>query len=62
MGTSAAHRASGALAGSFGPELPPQFGGPALEIEPAVATLVVAAYLVVGLVVSAVVVRARDVT
>jgi ABC-type transport system involved in multi-copper enzyme maturation permease subunit len=53
---------AGALAGSFGPELPPQFGGPALEIEPAVATLVVAAYLVVGLVVSAIVVRARDVT
>jgi ABC-2 type transport system permease protein len=53
---------AGALAGSFGPELPPQFGGPALDIEPAVATFVVAAYLVVGLVVSTIVVRARDVT
>jgi ABC-2 type transport system permease protein len=53
---------AGALAGSFGPELPPQFGGPALDITPAVATLVLAAYLVAGLVVSTIVVRARDVT
>ena len=53
---------AGALASSFGPELPPQFGGPLLDITPAVATFVVAAYLVAGLVVSTIVVRARDVT
>ena len=53
---------AGALAASFGPELPPQFGGAALDITPAVATLVVAAYLVAGLVVSTIAVRARDVT
>jgi ABC-2 type transport system permease protein len=53
---------AGALASSFGPELPPQFGGPALDITPAVAALVVAAYLVAGLIVATVVVRARDVT
>jgi hypothetical protein len=53
---------AGALASSFGPELPPQFGGLTLDITPAVATLVVAAYLVAGLVVSTIVVRARDVT
>jgi ABC-2 type transport system permease protein len=53
---------AGALASSFGPELPPQLGGAAVDIAPAVATLVVAAYLVAGLVVSTVVVRARDVT
>jgi ABC-2 type transport system permease protein len=53
---------AGALASSFGPELPPQFGGPALDIEPAVAALVVAAYLVAGLIVAIVAVRARDVT
>ena len=53
---------AGALAASFGPELPPGFGGPVLEIDPGLATLVVAAYLVVSLVVATVVVRARDVT
>ncbi len=52
---------AGALASSFGPELPPQFGGPTLDITPAVAAIVVAAYLVAGLVASTVVVRARDV-
>ena len=53
---------AGALASSFGPELPAQFGGPVLEIAPAVAALVVSAYLVAGLVVATVVIRARDVT
>jgi ABC-2 type transport system permease protein len=53
---------AGALAGSFGPELPPQFGGSVLDIAPAVAALVLAAYLVAGLVAATVVVRARDVT
>jgi ABC-2 type transport system permease protein len=53
---------AGALAASFGPELPPQFGGAALDIAPAVATLVVSVYLVAGLVVSTIVVRTRDVT
>ena len=53
---------AGALAGSFGPELPPQFGGAALDIAPAVAAVVVVAYLVAGLVVSAFVVQTRDVT
>ena len=53
---------AGTLASSFGPELPPQFGGPVLDIVPAVAALVVGAYLVAGLVAATVVVRARDVT
>jgi ABC-2 type transport system permease protein len=53
---------AGTLASSFGPELPPEFGGPVLDISPGVAALVVGAYVVVGLVVATVVVRARDVT
>jgi ABC-2 type transport system permease protein len=53
---------AGALAGSFGPELPSQFGGSPLEIAPAVATLVVTAYLVAGIVVATFVVQTRDVT
>lgn len=53
---------AGALAGSFGPELPPEFGGSTVDVAPAVAALVLAAYLVAGLTLAAAVVRAQDVT
>jgi ABC-2 type transport system permease protein len=51
-----------ALATSFAVELPPEFGGSQLDIEPSVAAVVLTAYAVAGIAVSAIVVRARDVT
>ena len=51
-----------ALAGSFAIELPPELGGSALDIEPAIASVVLVIYLVAGVAISAMVVRARDVT
>jgi ABC-2 type transport system permease protein len=51
-----------ALATSFAVELPPELGGSPLDIEPAVAAAVLAAYAMAGIAVSAFVVRARDVT
>jgi ABC-2 type transport system permease protein len=51
-----------ALASSFAVELPPELGGSALDIEPAVAAGVLAAYVLAGVAISAFLVRARDVT
>ena len=51
-----------ALASSFAVELPSELGGSPLDIEPSVAAAVLAAYALVGIGVSAFVVRARDVT
>lgn len=53
---------AGALAASFGPELPPSLGGSQLEVAPALAAAVLGAYVVAGVAVAALVVRARDVT